>query len=529
MFWADRVAEEVKEKLANKIESGKKLVVRDEKTLSGRVHIGSMRGVAIHGIVSEILDEKGISNEYLYEINDFDPMDGIPSDLDQKEYEKYLGKSLCLIPSPDGKAKNFAEYYANEFIGVITHSKFKPKFYRSSDIYKSGKYNECINDALLNAQKIREIYKRISGSVKPDDWMPLQVVCESCGKISTTKVVSYDGKLVKYECLENYVEWTNGCGNSGEISPFDGNAKLPWKVEWAAKFKIFDVDIEGAGKDHSTKGGSRDIANHISKEVFKHESPFDIPYEFLLVGGKKMSSSKGEGSSSKEVGDLLPSEIFRLFLVGKNPKKTLDFIPDGDTIPVLFDWYDKLAEAHFSKSNEIESRLFLLSHGTDSRSHITKHFLPRFSQIAFLTQMPHIDIKQEVAKMKESDLTKEDEEEIDSRLHYADKWLTEYAPLKFKYELQVNSVPEKAMNLDNDQKEALSLILEYVKNVKKLDGQDLHTRIHDIRKETNIEPKRLFGAIYEAFLSKDSGPKVGWFLSVLDRDFLINRLEEVTK
>ena len=71
MFWADRISDEIQNRKGGK----STLIVRDEKTLSGRVHIGSMRGVAIHGLVSETLSELGVSNKYLYELNDFDPFD----------------------------------------------------------------------------------------------------------------------------------------------------------------------------------------------------------------------------------------------------------------------------------------------------------------------------------------------------------------------------------------------------------------------------------------------------------------------
>jgi len=73
------------------------------------------------------------------------------------------------------------------------------------------------------------------------------------------------------------------------------------------------------------------------------------------------------------------------------------------------------------------------------------------------------------------------------------------------------------------------LILEYIQSQEKLDGQELHTKLHDIKKETGINPKDLFSAIYLSFLGKVSGPKAGWFLSVLDRKFLERRLEEVIK
>lgn len=528
MFWGDRIAQEIKEKYAEKIASGKPLIIRDEKTASGRVHVGSLRGVAIHGVVSEILTEQGIANKYLYEINDFDPMDGLPVYLDQEKYLPHMGKPLCDVPSPDGKAKNYAEYFAEEFIDVIEKTGFHPEYYRSSEMYRSGKYNEAIKLSLENADKIRRIYKEVSGSEKSDDWFPLQVVCEKCGKVGTTKVIGFDGEKVEYRCEESMVKWAKGCGHQGKVSPYDGRAKLPWKVEWAAKFLILDVDVEGAGKDHSTRGGSREISETICHEVFKHDPPFNIPYEFFQVGGKKMSSSKGAGSSAKEISDLLPPELLRLLLIWKDPKRVIDFIPDGDTIPILYDQYDKMAEEYFADKDGDYKRIYSLLYDPDFRMKIVKRFLPRFSQIAFLVQMPHMDNLEAVAKMKEGELTNEDREEVEYRAKYAKGWLDKYAPEDFRYELQ-KEVPEAAKNFSQGQKQALQAVLDYVRSQEAVDGQALHTKFHDIKNELGIDPRELFSALYLSFLGKQSGPKAGWFLSVLDKNFLEKRLEEVIK
>ncbi len=529
MFWADKITSEIKQKCAKKIQSGAPLVIRDEKTASGRVHVGSLRGVAIHGIIAEILGGENISNKYFFEINDFDPMDGLPVYLDREKFLPFMGMSLCNVPSPDGKAENYAEYFAEEFVGVIAETGFVPEYYRSSDVYKSGRYNEVIKIALENDAKIREIYQKISGSVKVESWLPIQMICEKCGKVGTTRSISFDGENVEYACEENMVSWAKGCGYAGKNSPYGGNAKLPWKVEWAAKFKIFGVDIEGAGKDHSTRGGSREIADAIAREVFGQTPPYNIPYEFLHVGGRKMSSSKGAGSSSREIADALPHELLRLLLLFKDPKRVIDFMPDGDTIPILFDTYDKLAEAYFQKAPGDYPRIFALMHSPKEREKIEARFLPRFSQIAFLAQMPHMDIEAEVKKIKEAPLTDADKREIDYRAKYAKNWLKNYAAEDFKYELKEKEIPDAAKNLSGEQKAALKILLEYVSGREKLDGQELHTKLHDIKKETDISPQALFSAIYLIFLSKESGPKAGWFLQVLDRKFLEKRLSEAVK
>ncbi len=523
VFWADKIVNEIEKKLSKTIMQKAPLLVRDEKTLSGRVHIGSMRGVAIHGIVNDVLNERGISSEFQYELNDFDAMDDIPSYLDKNEYEKYLGVQLYKIPSPDGSAENFAEYFGREFVQVIKDAGFDARFYRLSEVYKSGKMDEAIEKAILNKDKIREIYKRVSGSEKPEDWLPVQVVCQNCGKISTTKAISFDGKEVTYVCKEDQVKWAKGCGHKGKTSPFKGGASLPWKVEWAAKFYALGVDVEGAGKDHSTKGGARDVANAIAKEVYGIKPPFDIPYEFFLVGGAKMSSSKGRGSSAKEISEMLPKEIFRTLLLAKRPMQTIDFNPEGDTIPNLFDLHDSLAEDYWSS---VESDTVILFGLIYKNNPPEKMFLPRFSTVAYLVQMPHVSLVEEFEKIKEDKLTEAEKYELQKRVKYAQSWLEKYAPEKYIFKIRQN-LPN--ISLTDIQKSALGELLKFIENNKSYTGEQMHAKLHEIKKESGIDPREFFSAIYRIILDKDSGPKAGWFLSVLDRDFLINRLKEAIK
>lgn len=528
MFWIDKVVAEIEERFREKIAQGETLIIRDEKTLSGRVHVGSLRGVMIHGAIAEALQEKGIKAKFLFEFNDFDPMDGMPVYLDEATYRPFMGKPLNEVPSPDPNYPNFAEYFGADFAKAVEKTGVPIEYYRSSDIYKSGKYNEVIRLALENADVIRAIYKKVSGGEKKENWLPLQVVCEQCGKIGTTRVETFDGEMVTYTCVPQMVQWAEGCGYTGTISPFDGNGKLPWKVEWAAKFVVMNVDIEGGGKDHSTKGGARDIANHIAREVFHYEPPYDIPYEFFLVGGKKMSSSKGSGSSAQEISTLLPQALLRSLFLFKEPKKVIDFIPDGDTIPVLYDLYDKYATGYFAGVDDDYSRAFSFAYPLEKKSAITKRFLPRFSLVAFLSQMPHMDFEKEIAELQGGPLTDADREEANERKSYATHWLSLYAPEEYKFQLQEDSVPEACQHFSALQKAALKELAEYLDAHQELSGQDLHTALHEIKERTGINPRDFFSAIYESILGKPSGPKAGFLLSVLDKAWLVKRFNQVS-
>ena len=118
---------------------------------------------------------------------------------------------------------------------------------------------------------------------RPGLWpnLPIGVICENCRRLGTTYAYDYDGKTVAYDCLPDYVEWAKGCGNSGRISPFKGNAKLYWNLQWCAMWDHFGVTYEEGGKDLFTAGGSRERSNEIYRQVWGKEPPAGLQHEFV--------------------------------------------------------------------------------------------------------------------------------------------------------------------------------------------------------------------------------------------------------
>ena len=106
------------------------------------------------------------------------------------------------------------------------------------------------------------------------------------------------------------------------------------------------MTIEPCGKDLSTAGGSRDRSDAIAREVFEREPPLNVPYEFLNIGGKKMSTSKGRGAAAHEIAEVIPPEQLRFLFLRPRPNQAIEFDPDGtDAIPRLFDEFDRFAAA----------------------------------------------------------------------------------------------------------------------------------------------------------------------------------------
>lgn len=527
MFWADEFGDQIEERFAKKIREGTPLLIRDEKTLSGRVHIGSVRGIVVHGVISQILTERKIANTFLFELNDNDPMDGLPVNIDQEKFAPHMGKPLFSVPPIQDGEENFSTGFGEELKQAVAPMGLPIEWYHLRPLYTAGKFNDVIREALEGAPRIREIYLEVSGGGKPDDWFPLNVICPQCGKIGTTKVTGWDGNNVTYVCMPKYVEWAEGCGHEGSMSPFDGNATLPWKVEWAAKWKVMGVDIEGAGKDHYASGGSREVAALISKDVFDYPAPFDIPYEFFNLAGKKMSASKGLGASAKEVADLLPPKLLKFLMLRKEARQPIDFDPQGKTIPNLFDEYDRCADHFFNRHDEPfegYARAFALAQ-TDLSHDPEDIWEMRFQALSFIVQMPHLNVEEEAEKLKGSALTDAEKTALHERADYVKKWIDTLAPAEYKFEIQ--DTPPTDLELNDNQKEALHALGKRLGDLKEWSGETVHDKIHRTKEEFDLPPKEIFQPLYRIFLNRTSGPQVGWFLSTMEQKIVAEKLMQV--
>jgi len=512
MFWADKIAKEL-------AKTSKPQLVDDAKTPSGRIHVGALRGVIIHDLVFKTLRDTGAKVRYTYIIDDMDPMDDLPVYLPKEKYEKYMGVPLKNIPAPQGKG-SYADFYAKEFIATINKLGAGPEILWSSKVYEEGKLDKQIKLALDNAEKIQKIYEKISGSKRLKDAIPFMPICQNCGKIATTSATKWDGKLIYYECLENRVVWAQGCGFKGKASPYGGTGKLPWRVEWPAKWSALGVTVEGEGKDHSSKGGTRDTANVISREIFNYEPPYDIPYEHFLVGGKKMSSSKGIGVSAAEVADILPAEILRFLVTKPRPMQHLEFDPESEhTIPNLFDDFDN---ARNSKDPDL-NRIWELSTTVKGPKN---YFAPRFRDLINLVQLPNVALESAAEKKKGRPLSKEEKEILEERVRYVNIYLERFAPENIKFTVK-GDLPKEAGFLNDGQKELLLKVADLVKKTK--DAEKLQNDIYQEGKTLGLSSANTFKSIYLSLLGKEFGPKAAWLILSLDKDFIVERFRKTAK
>ncbi|MEW5991179.1 MAG: lysine--tRNA ligase [Chloroflexota bacterium] len=530
MEWADELAARV---------SGPQ-VVNDSKTPSGTVHVGSLRGPVILDVITRALRASGHETTLLYGVDDLDAMDA-QALLTPDAVERYMGVPLAHIPDQVGDGhESYARHHAQIFIDLFADLGIRPdRYYWMSDIYPTGALDPYIRLALDRAPVVRDLYRRVSSVQHPDTWHPVLVICETCGKVGTTIVTKWDGERVYYECRKDLVAWAHGCGTSGWVAPFGGRAKLPWNLEWAAQWSLFGVTIEPCGKDLATAGGSRDRSDAIAREVFEREPPINVPYEFLNIGGRKMSTSKGRGAAAHEIVGAIPPEPLRTLMIRSRPNHAIDFEPEGtDAIPRLFDEFDRLADA--TAGREVKGELppgfesvfrYALREPDADVAAEAAAYRPAFLHLAMLLQSPvagdHEQFMALLAAEKGAPLTPHELHLLEERMNAVGTWLAAYAPDRYRIVVRTDAVPEAAATLDADQRRFLADLAADLRAAWPSTGEAWQATIFRVAAAAGVNPRLAFAAIYLAFLGRENGPRAGWILAPYQHDFVLGRLEGV--
>ena len=186
----------------------------------------------------------------------------------------------------------------------------------------------------------------------------------------------------------------------------------------------------------------------------------------------------------------MPAKILRLALLGKEINQAINFDPEGDTIPVLYDQYDKLAENYWAGTRDDYSRLFELIH-PNRRCRRSRYC--RASQVAFIAQMPHMDIYKEFSDADQRSLPSARRMPRDGSPNTRPKNLSSSCR---------RPSPKPSLASGAEQKSAYSS-----RSIHRGTCRDAEWRRAPGK---NLRIKK-FKAVYLLFLGKDHGPKAGWF------------------
>jgi len=506
MQWLNKIVDEV-----IKQHPKGEIIVSSGVSPSGTYHLGTLREVLTAEAIMWELKRRGRDSRHLHLADDLDVFRKVPKGLPDS-YQKYLGQPLCDIPAPDGSKRSYADYYLADLLDAAKPLGLEMEVIRAHQKYRAGFFVPAIEKALANTSQIRDILQNVSGRELDKQFSPIQVIED--GYLKTRQFVSLDA-------AKKSLIYLDADGQEQTIAYDKGEVKLNWRIDWPARWWLMQVNVEPFGRDHATKGGSYDTGAAIVKDVFGAKAPLPVPYNFINRTGdtKKMSKSAGDTVTAAELIKVLPTEVVWYFVLRYGPEKLL-FFDQGPTLIKLVDEFSELL-AKPDKSADDQQLIDLCLHGsaTSMVSRIPFSHLVASYQAALKDPVKTLEI---IQRTEHAQTVKSDAEIIKHELTYIDEWLKSWAPEDVKFEL---ADKVDASQFNDKQKQFLNDLADRIEQLPEAaDGEVFHKTIYDLKDYVGLESKELFQTLYQALIAKSSGPRAGWFLSILPRDWLITRL-----
>ena len=348
--WLDRVAHELVEREKSLGRSTSLLRVESGLGASGIPHIGSVGDAIRSHAVKMALETLGYKSELIAYSDDLDGLRKVPAGF-PASLKEYIAHPVTRIPDPFGCHSSFGAHTGGLLRSALDDLGISYTFMSGAEVYKKGLLNEQIKKILDNSALVGKMIKELTGQEKYLTALPYTPICENCGRLYTTVVTGYDSAkgIVSYRCDSAEIGHAivKGCGHAGERKVTEGEGKLVWKSEFAARWAALDIRFEAYGKDIAE---SVKINDWISENVLGHPPPYHARYEmFQDKSGKKVSKSVGNVITIQDWLTYASPESVRLLMFKRIVGARNISVDD---VPVYMDEFDELEDHYFSKKKD---------------------------------------------------------------------------------------------------------------------------------------------------------------------------------
>lgn len=511
MHWADVVAEQL-------LQKNQAHVLATAITPSGPIHVGNMREVLTTEAVYRALVDRGGHAELIYIGDTFDPLRTVYPFLPD-DYQQYVGMPISDIPCPCGQHKSYAHHFLSPFLASLEELGVHPTVYLAHELYREGRYHQAIKRALDCADTIRTILSEVSRRDLPPTWMPFTVRCPSCGTLQG-EVVDYNYPLLRYRC--------SSCQEEGTVDLRQGGVgKLPWRVDWPARWDMFGVTFEAFGKDHAAAGSSWDTGQRIVRDVYNREPPMPLVYEFIHLKGKgAMHGSTGTAVAAEDMLRMTPPEVLRFLLMKTDPGRHIDFDTGLGLLDLVdeYDRYERIVAGQEEKQAGVKDaeRIYWLSQPDPEATHTLPVQVP-YRHLVTIAQIADDweQVKGILRRNGEIDeLSAYEERKLRERVDKVRYWLDHAAPESVKFEVQ-DDLPDIEVS---EEMRAFFTSLAAALQEQPWNAETIHQTIHTVAQEQGLSAGRAFRYLYLILLGKTKGPRAGYFIHSLGRTFMLERL-----
>ena len=517
MYWADEIAEQV----INTYPDATVYTCASGISPSGEVHMGNLREVVTTWFVVKALRDRGKKVRFIFSWDNYDRLRKVPADLDQ-DLNKYVGMPLDKIPDPFGCHGTWAKHFQQPFIDALAELGVEVEHLFQADRYTSGLYADKMIEAVEKRKQVYDVLMSFktqeANDADRDAFYPVQIYCDHCGKDTTHIIADHEnGAVLDYECK---------CGHKGSLDlRTQHNAKLMWKVDWPMRWTFEGVNFEPGGKDHSTEGGSAQVATKMVSAIYGGRAPVYRGYEFVGIKGTsgKMSSSKGNVMTPQKMLKVYSPEIVLWLYTRFLPEKQFDISLDEEVLRVYHEFDRMYAQYKAGEGDEVVNRIMEMA--LSCRPDFVN--CPVSAQnIAAFAPIVNFDLDMLVALLNKIGDTCT-REQIEERFNKISYWLKNYSPESISNLLESKNT-EYYATLNDEEKGWIRTLKDSIK-AKDYTIEEMQALLYEIPKlngeQDKARQKRFFEVVYNLLLGKSKGPRLYLFLAAVNKQDIINLLD----
>jgi len=467
---------------------------------SGLPHIGTWNEVARTTFVRQAYEELtgGAPTRLIAFSDDMDGLRKVPDNVpNQAMLTEHLGHPLSRIPDPFGTHESFAQHNNAMLQRFLDRFGFEYEFLSSTDCYSSGRFDEVIRKILHAWDAVMGVMLPTLGESRRKTYSPLLPISPASGRVLQVSVEVIDAEA-------GLIAFDDEDGGRIQQSAFGGQAKLQWKVDWAARWVALGVDYEMSGKDlidSVTQSGK-------ITRILGHRPPDGFNYEmFLDEKGEKISKSKGNGLSLEEW-LRYGSEESLAFYIYREPKRAKSL--HIGVIPRAVDEYWQFRGNY--PGQPVEQKLGNPVHHIHNGK-VPEGTLPlTYGLLLNLVSLPGVADKETAWKFVQRyapGTSPENDPELDQLIGLAVNYARDFVVP----ELRRRPPNEMEMNALRD------LDAELAKLAADASAEDIQTQVFEVGKRHPFESLRAwFQALYETLLGSSQGPRMGSFIALYGID-----------
>jgi len=515
MHWADHTAQTLRKK-------GDDQVIASGITPSGEFHIGHLREILTAEMIHRACLDAGMRSRYIFIVDSMDPLRRVYDFLGDS-YNQYIGHPLAYIPAPGhdgepgGTGMSYADFFLKPFLEALKHIGVEPEVVMNHETYESGDFAESIDSAINNMDQIYKIIETVSGRSLPSNWFPYNPR-GSDGSMDEVIVTGYEFPLVS---------WIDRHGIEGSSDIRKGEGKMPWRIDWAAKWATHGITCEPAGKDHGSAGGSFDTGIPICK-ILGGNPPDKMVYEWIqLKGMGPMSSSKGVTIGPMDALSLVPAEIMRFVIARSKVNRHIEF-NTGEALFEIADEYERLV-ADPPKAVEGGTRRMEVARETNlgaiRLSQIIRGSEPSdsiagvsFRHLSMLAQIKSGDDDVWGSLKRTGHLDGEAGEVLRQRLDRMRNWIEgPHFPEESRIVVRDPSDKMGHSKLEEGQIAFIERLVDALGGCE-WDEKSIEGAIRGAASESVVSLKECYSSLYESIIGKDKGPKIASIMAEIGRD-----------